>query len=42
MEAIDDKGIAAKMTGLLTCARSVGKCGCFDLDLDLDFLFLLF
>ena len=44
MEAIDDEGIAAKRTGLLTCARSVGKCKCLDLDLDLDldFLFLLF
>ena len=29
MEAIDDEGIVAKRTGLLTCARSVGKCRCF-------------
>ena len=44
MEAIDDEGIAAKRMGLLTCAKSVGKCKCLDLDLDLDldFLFLLF
>ena len=42
MEAIDDEGIAVKRTGLLTCAKSVGKCKCLDLDLDLDFLFLLF
>ena len=28
-EAIDDEGIVAKRTGLLTCARSVGKCRCF-------------
>ena len=40
MEAIDDEGIVAKRTGLLTCAGSVGKCRC--LDLDLDFLFLPF
>ena len=27
-EAIDDEEIAAKRTGLLTCAGSVGKCKC--------------
>ena len=40
MEAIDDEGIAAKRTGLLTCVGSVGKCRC--LDLDFNFLFLFF